>query len=96
MEIRHLASIKAGLPFSILGMGLVYLHFCMCMVIGDTKGHDDMSSHYNAHSSNIARMVRDCNIPQECGDDPEFQCQFVHQADIEEIVNHAIQVVEER
>jgi hypothetical protein len=66
------------------------------MVIGDTKGHDDMCCHYNCHSSTIARMVHDCNIPQSSGDNPMFRCAFVEQASITEVVEAAMNAVDNR
>jgi hypothetical protein len=51
---------------------VVNIHLRLCMVIGDTKGHDNMCCHYNCHSSTISRMVRDCNIPQAVGIIPHF------------------------
>jgi len=56
-ELRKLASNKRGIPIDVPGLCVVYFHFRLCMVIGDTKGHDDMCCHYNCHSSNIARML---------------------------------------
>jgi len=95
-EVTDLAKLKGGFAIDVPGLGIVNFHVRVCMVIGDTKGHDDMAGHYNCHSSNISRMERDCNIPQEQGDDPNFPCQFVFQAAIEEIVDDAIHVVEQR
>jgi len=94
-ELRELASVKGGIPVEVHGKGVVYLHFRLCMVIGDTKGHDNMCCHYNSHSSIIAQMVRDCDIPQLFGDDPLFKCLFVHQDELEETVDTAIEVVDE-
>lgn len=39
------------------------LHPRLGFVVGDTSGHDDMVCHYHSYSSNICRMVRDCDIP---------------------------------
>jgi hypothetical protein len=39
-------------------------------------------------------MVWDCNIPQEFGDDLNFDCQMTEQQPVEEVVDAAIEVVE--
>ena len=93
-ELKELSSRKAGIPIDIPGLGLVNCHFRLCLIIGDTKGHDDMCGHYNSHSSNICCMVHDCDIPQSQGDNPFFQCQFVQQSVIEEIVTASVGVVD--
>ena len=95
-EVKELSSRKAGVPIDVPGFGIVNFHVRLCLIIGDTKGHDDMCGHYNSHSSNICRMVRDCDIPQDRGDDPFFECQFVVQSSIEDIVNETISVVDSR
>ena len=59
-ELKQLSSHKEGVPVEIPGEG-VNLHFQLCMIIGDTKGHDKMCCHYNNHSRNICRMVCDCD-----------------------------------
>ena len=64
------------------------------MIIGDTKGHDDMCCHYNNHSGNICQMVRDCDIHQADGDDPDYPCMMVKQQPIDDIVTAAMLVVE--
>jgi len=92
-ELKELSSYKGGVPVEIPGEGIVNLHFRLCMIIGDTKGHDDMVCHFNSHSSTICRMVRDCNIPQAFGDNPGFPCEMSEQAPIEEVVDAAIHVV---
>ena len=63
-ELKQLSSHKEGIPVEIPGEGIINLHFQLCMIIGDTKGHDNMCCHYNNHSGNICRMVRDCDIHQ--------------------------------
>jgi Plavaka transposase len=95
-EFKDLASRKAGVPIEVPNLGIVNFHFRLCLIIGDTKGHDDMCGHYNSHSSNICRMVRDCNIPQSTGDDPYFPCQFVSQSSIEKTVDATINIVDNR
>jgi hypothetical protein len=95
-EVKELASRKRGVPMSIPNLGVINVHLRLCMVIGDTKGHDDMCCHYNCHSSTISRMVRDCNIPQSEGDNPLFPCSFVEQASIERVVESAMNAVDNR
>jgi hypothetical protein len=95
-KVKKLSAWKEGVPVSIPNLRIVNLHLRLCMVIGDTKGHDDMCCHYNCHSSTIARMVRDCNIPQSLGDNPMFQCAFVEQASITEVVESAMNAVDNR
>ena len=53
-ELKQLSSCKEGVPVEIPGEGIVNLHFWLCMIIGDTKGHDNMCCHHNNHSGNIA------------------------------------------
>jgi Plavaka transposase len=97
MEVKELSSRKEGVRINVPHLGVVNFHFHLCLIIGDTKkGHDDMCGHYNSHSSNISRMVHDCDIPQSIGDDPYFKCQFVNKSSIEEIVNATIDVVDNR
>jgi hypothetical protein len=93
-KVKELSAQKEGVPVSIPDLGIVNLHLRLCMVIGDTKGHDDMCFHYNCHSNTIARMVCDCNIPQSLGDNPMFQCAFVEQASITEVVESAMNAVD--
>ena len=76
------------------GEGIINLHFQLCMIIGDTKGHDDMCCHYNNHSRNICQMVRDCDIHQADGDDPDYPCTMVEQQPVDKIVTAAMLVVD--
>jgi hypothetical protein len=93
-ELKELSSNKCGIPIEILGEGIVHLNFCLCMINGNTKGHDNMVGHFNCHSGTICQMVWDCNIPQEFGDDLDFDCQMTEQQPVEEVVDAAIEVVE--
>jgi hypothetical protein len=95
-EVKELSSRKEVVHINVPHLGVINFHFRLCLIIGDTKGHDDMCGHYNSHSSNISRMVRDCDIPQSIGDDPYFKCQFKNKSSIEEIVNATINVVDNR
>jgi len=38
-------------------------------------------------------MVRDCNIPQANGDDPSYDCTFVNEEEIQDIVKKGMAVV---
>ena len=53
-----------------------------------------MCCHYNNHSGNICRIVRDCDIHQADGDDPDYPCMMVEQQPIDDIVTAAMPVVE--
>ena len=53
-----------------------------------------VKQHYNNHSRNICRMVRDCDIHQADGDDPDYPCTMVEQQPIDNIVTAAMLVVE--
>ena len=60
----------------------VRAHFKLSLVIGDTEGHDKVTTHFKSYSSNIERVSRDCNLKQDRCDDVDASCQFVN---IEEI-----------
>lgn len=77
-------------------MDLVHLHFRHCMTLSDTKGHDDGCCHYNSHSSNIARMDRDCTMPQSHSDNPLYPCDMILHERIEPTLDAAIHIVENR
>ena len=55
-----------------------------------------MCCHYNNHSGNICQMVRDCDIHQADGDDPDYPCMMVKQQPIDDIVTAAMLVVKSR
>ena len=95
-ELKQLSSCKEGVPVEIPGEGIANLHFRLCMIFGDTKGHDNMCCQYNNHSRNICQMVRDCDIHQADGDDPDYPCMMVEQQPIDEIVTAAMLVVKSR
>ena len=81
-DLKHLSSCKEWVPVEIPGQGIINLHFQLCMIIEDTKGHDDMCCDYNNHSRNICQLVHDCNICQADGDDPDYPCTMVKQQPI--------------
>jgi len=81
---------KEGVPFRI-GEEHVILHFDMGGLIGDTSGHDDMVCHYHSYSANIAKMNRDCSIPQDQGDDPYYECTRTISDELKEIVLESIE-----
>ena len=95
-ELLHLESLPYGIPFRLADKRLVHLHFRLSMIMGDTKGHEDMCCHFNSHSSNIKRMVRDCNVSQLCGDDVNHICEFTKQAEVRAIVLSSIEAVKKR
>ena len=64
------------------------------MIIGDTKGHDDMCCHYNSHSGTICCIVGECNIYQAYGNDPNCPCTMVEQQPIDDVVTAAMIVIE--
>ena len=95
-ELLHLESLPYGIPFRLADKRLVHLHFRLSMIMGDTKGHEDMCCHFNSHSSNIKRMVRDCTVSQLCGDDVNHICEFTKQAEVRAIVLSSIEAVKKR
>ena len=62
-------------------------HFKLSLVIGDTEGHDKVSTHYCSYSSNIQCMSRDCDLSQSKSDDVDANCDFVNMNDIKAIVS---------
>ncbi|MGH3053351.1 MAG: hypothetical protein ACRDL7_00040 [Gaiellaceae bacterium] len=89
-EIRFLCNRKEGVPMYVSCLGDVTLHFDLCCIIGDADGHDKMCCHYSAHSAKLKRMLRDCNVPTEHGDDPFFKCTKTRVQDIRAVVDPAI------
>lgn len=94
--LREMENENNGIPAFLDGFGEVRLHPSLCMVGGDTKGQESMCGHYNAHSSVISRMVRDCDIPQEFGDDPVRVCTMTEQQYMETEIRECIDNVENR
>ena len=72
------------------GKGFVQVHFEIAFVIGDTDGHDAMCCHYTGHSANIERHCRDCDVSTEDCDDPDYQCTFNKQTDIQFVVEEVL------
>ena len=64
--MKELSSREAGVPIVVPGFGIVNFHVRLCLIIGDTKGHDDMCGHYNSHSSNICRDSVSLNTKLVC------------------------------
>ena len=73
--------------------GIINLHFQLCMIIGDTKGHDDMCCHYNSNSGTICHLVCDGNIHQANQDDPNYPNTMVEQQPINDVVTAAMIVI---
>lgn len=89
-EFKELHDREEGVEMNVHKLGNVTVHFELSFIIGDTKGHEDMCCHYNAQSSDLPRMLRDCDVPTSRGDDPDYDCQFNLKSDIEEIVMEGI------
>ena len=80
---------SGGTRMHVHGKGIVTVHFQICCIIGDTKGHSEMCCHFSSFSSQLNRMTRDCQVPTVYGDYPDFECIFTKQSDIDGIVREA-------
>ena len=89
-EVHQLENLPGGTPACLPMLGKVHLHFRLAFIIGDTKGHNDMCCHYNAMSTSLHRMSRDCNIPQCFADQPSYPCQPVHAREIYKTIKGSI------
>ena len=95
-ELLELERRPYGVRFRLADGSLVNLHFRLSMIMGDTVGHDAMCGHFNCHSSNIKRMLRDCTVPQTAGDDVNHQCVFIKQEDVAKVVRSSIAAIGKR
>ena len=95
-DLLELEKRPFGVRFRLADGSLVNLHFRLSMIMGDTVGHDAMCGHFNCHSSNIKRMLRDCTVPQIAGDDVNHQCIFIEQEDVAKVVRSSIAAINKR
>ena len=87
-EIRY-SQRSGGTRMHVHGKGIVTVHFEICCIIGDTKGHSEMCCHFSSFSCQLNRMTRDCQVPTIYGDYPDFECVFTKQSDIDGVVREA-------
>jgi hypothetical protein len=60
-DLLHLEKNQEGLQVYIPGLGIVYLHVRLTVVVGDIKGQNPMACHYGAFSANIKRILSVCD-----------------------------------
>ena len=78
------------------GYGNVFIHFELSYIIGDTMGQDPMCGKNAGYGTNTARLVRDCNISTEQGDDPNLRCTFNKVRTIKNIVKRTMRLWNEK
>ena len=96
LALQNCDSHGRGIKCRVYGLGEVYLHFELCMIIGDTEGHDKMCGHNSCHVSSQARMNRTCDVSTEDGDNPNVECNLSVQSDIQKIVDLCINKITRR
>jgi hypothetical protein len=85
-----------GVAIYVSGKGMVNLHFEVCLVIGDTVGHDTLCCHYQAYSKKVARPVRTCQVSWEDLDKHDVECQWVNMNKIFAEIDICIQNIRDR
>ena len=75
-DFKELTLNVNGVPMDVHGYGRVIIHFELSYIIGDTVGQDPMCGKNAGYGSNTARLVRDCDVSTEDGDDPHHKCRF--------------------
>lgn len=60
------------------------LHFRLMMIIGDTKGADNLVGRFGSHW-NTKGLSRDCDIPSKYADDPTHKCKMLRFTQLEEL-----------
>ena len=60
------------------------LHFRLMMIIGDTKGADNLVGRFGSHW-NTKGLSRDCDMPTKHADDPTHKCNMLRFTQLEEL-----------
>ena len=60
--------------------------FPIACILGDTQGHDTMAGRYVYYGTDAGRINRACNCPGDKSDDPNWECKFVTQQQIMDLM----------
>jgi hypothetical protein len=89
-ELHEVCSRINGTAVNVHGKGVVFLHFELFMIIGDTDGQDAMCCHYGGYSSKLQRMCRDCDVSHEECDNPSYECRATNKFHIQTAINRCL------
>jgi hypothetical protein len=87
LDIEHLSD---GLEVEIPNIGRSYQHVRLAFVVGDIKGQNPMSCHFNGFSSNIAYILQSGDLVKE------FWCEPFDKLRMDTIIDNYINVIETR
>ena len=84
---------NSGIKLYAHGIGYVYAHFDLSMIIGDAVGHDQLCCHYQGYSSELKRPMRMCTCSYKDLDNDLVLCKPVVAANIEKIILGCINAI---
>lgn len=94
-ELHEVCSRINGTAINVHGKGVVFLHFELFMIIGDTDGHDAMCCHYGGYSSKLQRMCRDCDVSHEDCDNPSYECMATKKLYVKMAIDRCIRDIQD-
>ena len=89
-ELHEVCSRINGTEIYVHGKGVVFLHFELFMIIGDTDGHDAMCCHYAGYSTKLQRMCRDCDVSYEDCDYPAYECMATKKSFVKRTIDRCL------